>query len=45
MSQVDGFVKGERNYANLRGDTGPLVSVFYYVLKLSVWGARIYDRT
>ncbi|KAH7422184.1 hypothetical protein KP509_13G094900 [Ceratopteris richardii] len=25
MSQVDGFVGGERNYSNLRGDTGPLV--------------------
>lgn len=25
MSQVDGFLGGERNYTNLRGDTGPLV--------------------
>eukprot|EP00250_Pteridium_aquilinum_P033344 c5480_g1_i1 orf=143-1462(+) len=33
MSQVDGFVGGERNYKNLRGDTGPLVypAGFLYV--------------
>ncbi|MCO5579561.1 hypothetical protein L7F22_033418 [Adiantum nelumboides] len=33
MSQVDGFLGGERNYSNLRGDTGPLVypAGFLYV--------------
>ncbi|XP_071719996.1 dol-P-Man:Man(5)GlcNAc(2)-PP-Dol alpha-1,3-mannosyltransferase [Rutidosis leptorrhynchoides] len=25
MSQVDGFIEGERDYNNLKGDTGPLV--------------------
>ncbi|CAK9175303.1 unnamed protein product [Ilex paraguariensis] len=25
MSQVSGFLKGERDYSNLKGDTGPLV--------------------
>ncbi|KAL4588253.1 hypothetical protein LXL04_001136 [Taraxacum kok-saghyz] len=25
MSQVDGFIEGERDYSNLKGDTGPLV--------------------
>lgn len=33
MSQVDGFLGGERNYNNLKGDTGPLVypAGFIYV--------------
>ncbi|KAF8387838.1 hypothetical protein HHK36_026499 [Tetracentron sinense] len=33
MSQVSGFLEGERNYGNLKGDTGPLVypAGFLYV--------------
>ncbi|MCL7050702.1 hypothetical protein MKW94_002087 [Papaver nudicaule] len=33
MSQVSGFLQGERNYSNLKGDTGPLVypAGFLYV--------------
>ncbi|PKU72889.1 Dol-P-Man:Man(5)GlcNAc(2)-PP-Dol alpha-1,3-mannosyltransferase [Dendrobium catenatum] len=33
MSQVDGFLGGERDYSNLKGDTGPLVypAGFLYV--------------
>lgn len=33
MSQVDGFIEGERDYSNLKGDTGPLVypAGFLYV--------------
>lgn len=33
MSQVDGFLEGERDYNNLKGDTGPLVypAGFLYV--------------
>ena len=33
MQEVEGFLSGERNYLNLRGDTGPLVypAGFLYV--------------
>lgn len=33
MQEVEGFLDGERNYRNLRGDTGPLVypAGFIYV--------------
>ena len=33
MQEVEGYLSGERNYYNLRGDTGPLVypAGFVYV--------------
>uniref|UniRef100_A0A1D1YES7 dolichyl-P-Man:Man5GlcNAc2-PP-dolichol alpha-1,3-mannosyltransferase n=1 Tax=Anthurium amnicola TaxID=1678845 RepID=A0A1D1YES7_9ARAE len=46
MSQVDGFVGGEKDYAKLEGDTGPLVYpagflYIYSVLKF-VTGGQVY---
>ncbi|KAK7259350.1 hypothetical protein RIF29_24955 [Crotalaria pallida] len=50
MSQVSGFLKGERDYRNLEGDTGPLVypagflyiySAFQYVTGGQVYPAQI----
>ncbi|XP_057858603.2 dol-P-Man:Man(5)GlcNAc(2)-PP-Dol alpha-1,3-mannosyltransferase isoform X2 [Cryptomeria japonica] len=36
MSQVEGFMEGERNYAELRGDTGPLVYPAGFLYSFSV---------
>ncbi|XP_015969008.1 dol-P-Man:Man(5)GlcNAc(2)-PP-Dol alpha-1,3-mannosyltransferase [Arachis duranensis] len=50
MSQVTGFLKGERDYGNLKGDTGPLVypagflyiySAFQYLTAGEVYPAQI----
>ncbi|XP_061369364.1 dol-P-Man:Man(5)GlcNAc(2)-PP-Dol alpha-1,3-mannosyltransferase isoform X2 [Gastrolobium bilobum] len=50
MSQVIGFLRGERDYRNLKGDTGPLVypagflyiySAFYYLTGGQVYPAQI----
>ncbi|XP_027351750.1 dol-P-Man:Man(5)GlcNAc(2)-PP-Dol alpha-1,3-mannosyltransferase isoform X2 [Abrus precatorius] len=50
MSQVDGFLEGERDYRNLKGDTGPLVypagflyiySAFHYFTSAQVYPAQI----
>ncbi|XP_076907669.1 dol-P-Man:Man(5)GlcNAc(2)-PP-Dol alpha-1,3-mannosyltransferase-like [Bidens hawaiensis] len=50
MSQVDGFIEGERDYSNLKGDTGPLVypagflyiySAIQYVTGGNVYPAQI----
>ncbi|KAL1351004.1 hypothetical protein HN51_014966 [Arachis hypogaea] len=50
MSQVTGFLKGERDYGNLKGDTGPLVypagflyiySAFQYLTAGQVYPAQI----
>ncbi|CAN0539448.1 unnamed protein product, partial [Ectocarpus sp. 12 AP-2014] len=39
MQEVKGFLDGERNYLNLRGDTGPLVypAGFVYAYSLLYW--------
>ncbi|KAI3506666.1 hypothetical protein L1887_21229 [Cichorium endivia] len=46
MSQVDGFIEGERDYSNLKGDTGPLVypAGFLYVYSAIqyVTGGQVY---
>ncbi|KAJ0960739.1 hypothetical protein J5N97_001388 [Dioscorea zingiberensis] len=46
MSQVDGFLGGERDYTKLKGDTGPLVypAGFLYVYSAiqSVTGGQVY---
>lgn len=36
MQEVEGFLGGERNYLNLRGDTGPLVYPAGFVYAYSV---------
>lgn len=36
MQEVEGFLDGERNYRNLRGDTGPLVYPAGFVYVYSV---------
>ncbi|KAK7284659.1 hypothetical protein RJT34_19409 [Clitoria ternatea] len=50
MSQVTGFLDGERDYRNLKGDTGPLVypagflyiySAFHYLTQGQVYPAQI----
>lgn len=50
MSQVSGFLGGERDYRNLKGDTGPLVypagflyiySAFQYVTGGEVYPAQV----
>ncbi|XP_027930111.1 dol-P-Man:Man(5)GlcNAc(2)-PP-Dol alpha-1,3-mannosyltransferase [Vigna unguiculata] len=50
MSQVSGFLEGERNFRNLKGDTGPLVypagflyiySAFQYLTQGQVYPAQI----
>ncbi|KAL8214002.1 hypothetical protein R6Q57_003451 [Mikania cordata] len=50
MSQVDGFIEGERDYNNLKGDTGPLVypagflylySAIQYATRGEVYSAQI----
>ncbi|KAJ9543346.1 hypothetical protein OSB04_023053 [Centaurea solstitialis] len=46
MSQVDGFMEGERDYSNLKGDTGPLVypAGFLYIYSAIqyVTGGQVY---
>lgn len=46
MSQVKGFLGGERDYRNLKGDTGPLVypAGFLYVYSafLYLTGGQVY---
>ncbi|XP_059295114.1 dol-P-Man:Man(5)GlcNAc(2)-PP-Dol alpha-1,3-mannosyltransferase [Lycium ferocissimum] len=46
MSQVTGFLKGERDYSNLKGDTGPLVypAGFLYIYSAIqyVTGGQVY---
>lgn len=39
MQEVEGFLLGERNYMNIRGDTGPLVypAGFLYIFSLLRW--------
>jgi hypothetical protein len=39
MQEVEGFLSGERNYSNLKGDTGPLVypAGFVYVFSFLRW--------
>lgn len=39
MQEVEGFLQGERNYLNLKGDTGPLVypAGFVYIFSLLYW--------
>jgi len=39
MQEVGGFLSGERNYANIKGDTGPLVypAGFLYVFSVLYW--------
>lgn len=43
MQEVEGFLDGERNYLNLRGDTGPLVYPAGFVYIYSVRTGR--DRS
>ena len=44
--QVDGFIEGERDYSNLKGDTGPLVypAGFLYIYSAIqyVTGGQVY---
>ncbi|KAK9785106.1 hypothetical protein WJX73_007563 [Symbiochloris irregularis] len=42
MQQVEGFLKGERDYRNLKGQTGPLVypAGFLYVYTAAWWLSR-----
>ncbi|KAL3517456.1 hypothetical protein ACH5RR_020045 [Cinchona calisaya] len=46
MSQVTGFVEGERDYGNLKGDTGPLVYpagfLYIYSALQYVTGGQVY---
>nr|CAD1831738.1 unnamed protein product [Ananas comosus var. bracteatus] len=46
MSQVEGFLDGERDYTNLKGDTGPLVypAGFLYVYSIIqfITGGQVY---
>lgn len=46
MSQVSGFLDGERNYMNLKGDTGPLVYpagfLYIYSAVQFVTGGQVY---
>ena len=39
MQEVEGFIQGERNYMNLKGDTGPLVypAGFLYLFSGLYW--------
>jgi alpha-1,3-mannosyltransferase len=39
MQEVEGYLNGETNYSNLKGDTGPLVypAGFVYVFSLLRW--------
>jgi alpha-1,3-mannosyltransferase len=39
MQEVKGFIDGERNYLNLKGDTGPLVypAGFVYIFSGLYW--------
>lgn len=50
MSQVSGFLEGERDFRNLKGDTGPLVypagflyiySAFQYLTQGQVYPAQV----
>lgn len=46
MSQVKGFLGGERDYKNLKGDTGPLVYpagfLYIYSAFLYLTGGHVY---
>ncbi|GJS50604.1 Dol-P-Man:Man(5)GlcNAc(2)-PP-Dol alpha-1,3-mannosyltransferase [Tanacetum coccineum] len=46
MSQVNGFIEGERDYSNLKGDTGPLVYpagfLYIYTAIQYVTGGQVY---
>ncbi|KAJ3679085.1 hypothetical protein LUZ60_017096 [Juncus effusus] len=46
MSQVDGFLNGERDYTELKGDTGPLVYpagfLYLYSLIKFITGAQVF---
>jgi hypothetical protein len=46
MSQVEGFLGGERDYRNLKGDTGPLVYpagfLYIYSAFLYLTGGQVY---
>lgn len=46
MSQVKGFLEGERDYRNLKGDTGPLVYpagfLYIYSAFLYLTGGQVY---
>lgn len=46
MSQVKGFLGGERDYRNLKGDTGPLVYpagfLYIYSAFLYLTGGQVY---
>lgn len=46
MSQVKGFLGGERDYRNLKGDTGPLVYpagfLYIYSAFLYLTGGEVY---
>lgn len=39
MQEVEGFLNGERNYFNIKGDTGPLVypAGFLYIFTALRW--------
>ena len=51
MQEVEGFLGGEYNYSNLRGNTGPLVypAGFVYIFSILRWltdnGANIVKGT
>ncbi|PWA48797.1 asparagine-linked glycosylation 3 [Artemisia annua] len=46
LSQVNGFIEGERDYSNLKGDTGPLVYpagfLYIYTAIQYVTGGQVY---
>ncbi|PWA43947.1 dol-P-Man:Man(5)GlcNAc(2)-PP-Dol alpha-1,3-mannosyltransferase [Artemisia annua] len=46
MSQVNGFIEGERDYSNMKGDTGPLVYpagfLYIYTAIQYVTGGEVY---
>lgn len=46
LTQVDGFLGGERNYNNLKGDTGPLVYpagfIYFYTAIQYLTGGSVF---